>query len=136
MTAPYVCSSCAVAAAGVSRCAACRAARAASKRRTRAAKTEAGLCAECPRKAIDGQTRCRRHQKENARRSAASHAQTAPAKRLTRADLERMATRIEQSRALGIVAEVQERVRSDRPRMSHRLVDDIFKMLFALIGDS
>jgi hypothetical protein len=56
------------------RCTTCAARRAEAVRKARAAKRAEGTCTECARKAEPGFSRCKRHRKDNNRRSAAAHA--------------------------------------------------------------
>jgi len=58
----------------VSRCSDCAARRAEIQRARRARYRKAGLCSECGRKAVAGQSRCAEHRDENNTRSGAAHA--------------------------------------------------------------
>lgn len=55
------------------RCDVCRERRAGVRRKLRATRRATGLCTECGKKAKAGHARCRKHVKDNAARSLASH---------------------------------------------------------------
>ncbi len=56
------------------RCADCRAARAAVVRARNARKRAEGICTQCTRKALDGETLCKAHRARNRIASRESHA--------------------------------------------------------------